>query len=242
MRGMRCGFVLSLAACAASAALHAATMEEIEKGMKATEDTYTSLSYTQISEQKEPQFEVRTTATRTVEAMKQGKLWLARSEVESTTQQTIDGKTVTSKRKDLFIREADWEYSLSEIKGVQSAFRTKREKNPIVVNNDLELYKDSFDLKALPDEKIDGHDCFVVEATHKNQPQPEETLTLWFAKSCGVMMKFVCKNRNGRESTLIVTNLKVNPKIDADRFVFRAPEGVVVKDPYDPSESTKDAE
>ncbi len=57
------------------------------------------------------------------------------------------------------------------------------------------------------------------------------TKLTWYDKSTGVCLKSVSKDDKGKVvSTSVTTDVKIDPSIAADRFVFKAPDGVAVSD------------
>lgn len=229
MRGMRCCFALSLAACAASAALHAATLEEMEKTLDERQKSFTSLTYSQsyVTEMKNSNFTVTSTTITAHEIMKKGETLWVRTDAETIIKQTMLGKDTETKVKELTIKGNEFSYRLSESNGVKEAKKSKVDIEKAAAGKFFDTYRSKSTLKALPDETIEGQDCFVLEAKDKNDVGT--TMTLWFAKSCGIMMKVASKNSQGSTFTMETKNLKINPSIAEDRFVFRAPEGVPVQ-------------
>ncbi|MCH9001046.1 MAG: outer membrane lipoprotein carrier protein LolA [Planctomycetes bacterium] len=88
------------------------------------------------------------------------------------------------------------------------------------------------ELKVLPSEKVDGKDAFVIEAVPKGTgPQPVARMKLFLVKENGIMVKMLGYDSAGSEfMTTVYSNIKINPKIDESRFVFKAPDGVQVMD------------
>jgi len=88
-------------------------------------------------------------------------------------------------------------------------------------------------VKVLPDEKVDGQECFVLEVTAKSElgVPPGGRQVSYFRKDIGVNVKAVSFDPDGRQLfTTTVTDVKVGVDIKPERFVFKAPEGVEVVD------------
>jgi outer membrane lipoprotein-sorting protein len=89
------------------------------------------------------------------------------------------------------------------------------------------------DLKLLSDDRVDGIDCYRIEANVKGRPQagqPAKSVYA-FAKDSGMLVQI--KNFNDKGEDIgheTYSDVKVNEKIDPQRFVFKAPEGVTVRD------------
>ena len=88
------------------------------------------------------------------------------------------------------------------------------------------------ELKVLPSEKVDGKDAFVIEAVPKGTgSQPVARMKIFLVKENGIMVKMLGYDSAGSEfMTTVYSNIKINPKIDESRFVFKAPDGVQVVD------------
>ncbi len=85
--------------------------------------------------------------------------------------------------------------------------------------------KEKNKLAVLPDEKLEGMDVFVIEATLKDSTnQPYEKAKIYFAKKTGMLVKLSGINGIDQEIlTLTYSDIKINPKIDPDRFVLIPP-------------------
>ena len=87
--------------------------------------------------------------------------------------------------------------------------------------------------KLLPEAKVGDTECYVIEATPKtprNRTQVAKSV-FSFAKDSGMLMKTVGRNAKDEEAeSTTYSDVKLNDKIDPDRFKFKAPEGVTVRD------------
>ena len=88
-------------------------------------------------------------------------------------------------------------------------------------------------LKVLPDEKVDGKDVAVIEATPRQQ-NPGVRIAksvLYFDKDLGAMVRMESFDPSGQKvQTVTFNDVKLNPDLAADRFEFEVPEGVQVID------------
>jgi outer membrane lipoprotein-sorting protein len=141
--------------------------------------------------------------------------------------QEMDGSMST-------IADGQFVYAVTEMMGQKMAMKQKPDSFQGAVGGKqmFEDMKKSNELKLLPDEKVDGQATFVIEATPKSAgPRPYANSKMFFAKDSGIMVKMVGVDTGGNEvMTMKVSDVKRDPKIDADRFVFKAPEGVQVMD------------
>lgn len=141
--------------------------------------------------------------------------------------QKIEGKATT-------IYDGEFVYVVNEMMGQTMAIKQKPgaiAQTP-AGKHMFEGLKDANDLKVLPSEKIDGKDAFVLEATPKGTaPQPVSRMKLYLVKENGIMVKLLGYDTAGTEvMTITYSDIKINPKIDTSRFVFKAPDGVQVMD------------
>lgn len=96
------------------------------------------------------------------------------------------------------------------------------------------------ELTVVKEEKVEGHDCYVLEGVdswkddEENEDDPMITVTkwrYWFAKDIGMLIKEVGYDKKGTEAQVReYTNIKVNPDIKADRFAYKAPANVNLVD------------
>lgn len=89
------------------------------------------------------------------------------------------------------------------------------------------------EVKALSDERVGGVDCYRIEATAKTAAQagqPSKSIFA-FAKETGMLMQVKNFNEKGEDlGHETYSDVKINEKIDPQRFVFKAPDGVTVRD------------
>jgi outer membrane lipoprotein-sorting protein len=93
-------------------------------------------------------------------------------------------------------------------------------------------------MKVLPDEKVEGRDCYVIEELNTGEFARQEKGSIsYYCKETGIRLKNVSLNLAGEEiRENVVTELRVNEPIPKERFTFQAPPGVEVND------QTKNAE
>jgi outer membrane lipoprotein-sorting protein len=131
--------------------------------------------------------------------------------------------------------DGDFIYMLQESMGQKMAFKSKAEEGGYGKPGGKEMFENlrqQNELKLLPDEKVDGKDVYVIEATAKTPtPTGPTTMNVYFHKDTGMMVKMVGIDKSGKAMlTMTYSDMKINPKISPDRFVFKAPEGVTVMD------------
>jgi outer membrane lipoprotein-sorting protein len=92
--------------------------------------------------------------------------------------------------------------------------------------------RETFNVKLLPDETVDGESCYVLEFTPKAADAAMGgRMVQYFRKDNGTIVKLVSYDASNKPSvTVTYSNVQLNPSIGADRFVFAAPPGVEVTD------------
>lgn len=133
----------------------------------------------------------------------------------------------------LMISDGDFLYTLSTQMGQTSAMKQKPDTS--VTGDPKKLFekiKADNTVKVLPDAKVDGTDCHVLEVTPKQADAgPVAKSTMYFAKDTGINIKVVGVDKDGKEVfTNTSTDIKLNTEIANDRFAFKAPDGVQVID------------
>ena len=146
-----------------------------------------------------------------------------------------DQAETKTETKTLMIADGEFCYTLSETAGQKMAMKMKLDpsKNNTSKEGFEQMHKD-YNLKLLPDEKIDGKEVYVIEATPKKaKPDTTEVSKFFYAQETGVLVKSVMESK-GEQSKSTITSLmsdvKPNADIKPERFVFKAPEGVMVMD------------
>jgi outer membrane lipoprotein-sorting protein len=131
------------------------------------------------------------------------------------------------------ISDGEFSYTVTDDKGQKSAYKQKVDAS---MNEDpkttIETMKEEYTLKLLPDEKVDGADCIVIEGTSKQKEgDPMVKQILYFRKDCGLNVKMVGRDASDKAVfTHEVSDVKLNTEIPADRFVFKKPDGVEMID------------
>ena len=132
------------------------------------------------------------------------------------------------------ISDGTFVYNLNDMMGQKMAMKQKADSLQGAPGGRqmFDNMKKNSELTLLPDEKIDGQAAYVIESKPKSPgPQPMSKSKMYFAKDSGIMIKMVGLDAEGKAiMTMNVKDVKLNPKISPDRFVFKAPEGVQVMD------------
>lgn len=229
--------VLSLAAT--SMAAGAESLEAIKKKIHDQTSRLKSLSYKShtTSNIQTPEMSVKSESDQTVQFMRQGDKVLSRMEVSSTTIQKFGGQEQKIPSNMVTVSDGQYQYTYSESAGQKSAFRQKIDPaTQVNVFDGNKLFLDmeqNFSIKVLPEETMDGRSCFVLEMTPKGQMAAAgigKTIS-HFDKGDGIIRKSVTHDKDGKiMNTMTTRDIKVDDAIPADRFKFKAPEGVTIQD------------
>lgn len=167
----------------------------------------------------------------TMEYMKKDDKELLRVEMEM----TMNSPQGEQKMPSTSISDGEFVYTLTEMMGQQMAMKQKiSAMNGAAGGAQMfEQLREQFELKALSSETVDGKDVYVLEGTSKQQSMqnPFKKARFYFATDTGMFLKMSGFDDTGKEvMTMSYSDVKVNPKLDPERFVFKAPEGVQVMD------------
>ncbi|NTV00853.1 MAG: hypothetical protein HGA55_07010 [Methanoregulaceae archaeon] len=81
-------------------------------------------------------------------------------------------------------------------------------------------------MKVLPEQKVDGKSCYVIEARSKYSDDPVGRTINWLDRKTGVTLKTVAYDRADKEIDVdTVFDVKIDDAISSDIFVFHAPDG-----------------
>lgn len=164
---------------------------------------------------------------------KKGDKVLSRIEQKGSMTQKMGAEEQKADMSSLTISDGEFYYTLAEHSGQKMA--TKQNIDPkatMDVQSIIEDQKEQFTMKMLPDDKLDGAECYVIEGTPKQaEGSPYASTTMWFRKADAIPAKMVGKDKAGKEIySYVLSDIKVNEDILADQFKFTAPEGVEVMD------------
>ena len=171
----------------------------------------------------------------TFEYMKKGDKWLCRAEGQTKATTVVQGNEQKNDSTMLMICDGEFMYTLSDSNGQKTAMKTRLPEQFAILADKayFDTLSKSYDLKLLADETVDGKSTWVIEATPKEAPPAGTAATLlnYFEKEHGQSIKTLGKDSTGKVVlTSISTDVKIDPDLSAERFVFKAPAGVEVVD------------
>ncbi len=211
-------------------------LESVQKALAAKSAAMKSCTYKSTSTiVSEAPVKSRTETVGTDELLKKDGKWLHRMESKSTSVMEVGGQERKTESTVLVVSDDKYIWTLSESQGQKMVIKNRvAEGQNMAVGEGFDALRKDYDLKLLPDETVEGKAAWVIEATPKKgapAAQAGMTMRYYYDKDSGMMVKMVGKSVDGKTTmTTIVKDLKLNPDISADRFVFKVPEGVQVMD------------
>jgi outer membrane lipoprotein-sorting protein len=220
--------VLGMAATACAQA----TLESVEKSLIDKMNKLSSWAGKATAVTDTPQ--MKSNSEMTIEAMKKGDQWLYRTDGKTQMKMKIGEKEETQNTPTSVVYDGEYIYTLTENAGQKMAMKMKPTTSGgfIVDKQVFETLAKDHNLKLLPDETVAGKKCWVIEATPKKAPPGGAMVSLtYYDQESGFPIQTIVKGPDGKVMTTSkLTDVKLNPKLSADRFVFKAPEGVQVVD------------
>lgn len=177
-------------------------------------------------------YKTKTVSEGTFEQMRKGDVVMFRSETNTTTTMDIAGKPTKMESKATSISDGQFVYTLTDTSGMKNAMKMKAQKQ--VESAPFKTLREDYILMLLPEETIDGRKAYVIEA----KPRPGRPasagvgrMVYYYDQSTGISLKTVSNDASGKPTvTTTYTDIKIDPSLSPDRFVFKAPAGVQVQD------------
>jgi len=219
----------SLLLLASVASASADTLESAEKALSEKFQKYTSLTADlKMTMQLGPGMSADSTGT--MEFLRHDGKEKVRSEM--TMKMSHGAQTMESHMLSVF--DGEIAYTTNEMMGQKRVMRT----NPSQVAGRpggkafFEDLKRDATLKLLPGAKVEDAATYVIEATSKQPgPQGPAIMKYYFDKAKGLMIKMDGLDADGKAiMTMTLSNIKVDPKLDPARFVFKPEPGTNVID------------
>jgi outer membrane lipoprotein-sorting protein len=180
---------------------------------------------------------MKSTTDMTFEMINKGKSWLSRMEgaTDSTTE-TEGQKPRKDKSKSLMIYDGEFQYSLSESADYKSATKMKPDPkmnySPFDGAAMFKQWRAAATVKFVGEENVGGKKIYLIEMTAKGDQQSGSGKTVMhFDKDSGIANKTVVYDGAGKVmTTSVVSGVKLDADISADRFKFKLPKGVQLTD------------
>ncbi len=238
LRISRGSLVVFIATMALSSALFGAeTLEGVESEIQALwekVDSYSARLKTASSSEKGG-LDMSVKGTGTVECLKKGGKVLFRTEMI----QSMSAGEQKIEQKIMSVFDGEHIFSYTEALGQKVAVKMKYdEESGIIAGSGEKLFdqlREVFKMELLPDEKINGEQCYVVELRNKAlglDGKADEGLSkLYISRKTGLQIQMDKLDSAGKAvSKRSYENIKLNPGIDESRFRFEPPEGVQLLD------------
>ncbi|GMU82623.1 MAG: hypothetical protein AMXMBFR47_24940 [Planctomycetota bacterium] len=161
---------------------------------------------------------------------KDGKFYM-RSDSVMNSETKYQGGEMKMKMNSKAVQDGEFMWSLTEylegeLKGQKMATKMKAQPDQTAIV----FSKEHFDYKLLPDEKVDGKDCWVVEMTPKMKEAGDSRTVSYMRKDCGIGVKSVTFVAGKETGQMTITDIKLDASFPADHFTFKVPDGVQVQD------------
>lgn len=230
----------ALAGLGLTGAVQAAdAIDDVEKKLIAAAEKHKTMTAKMVSltEMEGPQIKMKMKTEGTTETARRGEKVLSRNEMKSTgTTKFGDQPEQKMDEKSLAICDGEFCYVLNEGTNGKQAMKMKLDtaQQGAVTKGWFEHLRKDYDIKILPEEKIEGKATYVIEATLK-KPAPGQTQksTFWYDKESAVVLKAVTEGKqadNKTKMTMTMSDVKLDVDIKPERFQFKAPDGVQVMD------------
>jgi outer membrane lipoprotein-sorting protein len=211
-------------------------LEGVEQKLAAASDQIKSVSFklTTTADMKFEGGSSKRESVTTYDYLRTGANVKFRAETKDSSVTQLGDREMKQEATILAICDGEFVYSMTDRMGQKQAAKTNPDPSQSIVDfkSGITALRKSYDLKLMPDEKLDGKDTYVIEATPKTaDDSPLSKLVLCFAKDLGLALKTTAYGKEGQLiATSLLIDVKLSPDFPADRFVFKAPEGVTVKD------------
>lgn len=161
------------------------------------------------------------------------KKYYMHSEMKMTMETSGGGQDMKMAQNTLAVIDGEFMWSLSEytegqMKGQKMAAKMKAQPD----QSNMAAIREVMDFKLLPDEKVDGQDCFVLEG--KPKASGGETIdsksVMYYRKDVGLPVKIVSFMNGKQVGVTTLSDYKLDASIPEDHFKFKVPAGVEVQD------------
>lgn len=168
------------------------------------------------------------------EYMKKGDKTLFRQEMAIDTENPMNPDQPSTSNSTI-VCDGEFVYTLQERGSIRQAFKQNIADVDSAPGGKMmfDYLNKHGDLKLLPSEKINGEEFYVIEVTLKqtNPMGVPAKRKRYISKNTGLPAKLEMFGPDGKVMmTITMSDVKINPKTDPSRFVFKAPEGVEVID------------
>lgn len=177
----------------------------------------------------------KTDSTSEVEAAKKGDAVMSRIHTKMKSVSSMAGQEYKMDMESLSISDGKFTWTITESPQKQI---TKMKYDPSTSSyfNPKDGWKamsEHYEMKLLPDETIDGKACWVIQMEPKDptMKMAQSKSVSYYDKKTGISPKTVTYGPDGKKSgEIIMTDVKIDADISADRFAYTPPAGAKVED------------
>lgn len=164
---------------------------------------------------------------------RRGDHYNVRMEMDMDSKQTMGDQVMEAKRSIKMVMTDEKTVTLmSEGPQTMAIISDPSEDNPGNLEKMFEALKKENEVKQIDDAEVNGHDCWVVEATPKQaQPMAPARMVYYFDKKGGATVKTVNYDKEGNETQVTeYTNIKYDVDVKPEHFELEIPDDVQVMD------------
>ena len=177
----------------------------------------------------QPGYKMVTISEGTTEMMQKSEtVYMMRVETKSKSKMEMGEQKNETETTSLVVGDGTYVWSLQDMGGQKMC--TKMKQPPQASPDGLEEQKKNMDFTLLPDEKLDGHDCWVLQGTPKaGSPMAAMAgkMVTHYRKDCGLPVKLVAFGADGKPMmTTTFSDLKLDATFEESRFTYSPPAGV----------------
>lgn len=169
-----------------------------------------------------------------VKMLRKDGLVMSRVELEQNIVQKMGENEQKLQSKVINVTDGKVAYTLTEQMGQKMCIKNKPENAQAFDPADMfKSLRMQFKLTALPEEKLDGEEVFVIEGTPRELTpgNPVTKLRVLIGKAHGMVLKQTIFGTDGAPmQTITYEDVKFDGPVDAAVFKFEVPEGVQVID------------
>lgn len=219
------------------------TLETVEKEVASKFESVESVTadFTFLQKVKSAQFSAEARRSGSYAYKKgDGGLRKFRMEMKTKSTQKMSGNETTVESNTLIVDNGKLVLSMTTQANAQPSV-TKTQSDPKAISGGggaaIEQLKRSYEIKLLPEEKVEGLTCYTIEGKPK-EPMPGLPVTnkSYFAKDSGILVKMEGFDQSGEViQSMVYTNIKVNVPVSSDKFTLEIPENAQVIDMTQPS-------
>lgn len=240
----RCTTVVAVLVALIGLSATAMADEKVDKAIKELDQQFSKVkSYTATDESMTnvefgPGHTRKVEMTGTSEWLRKGEQALMHSVSKCQTTTTEGGQTTPTPSTITTVNDGEFLYMLTEENGRKTVMKNSPQSAQVhQPKSYFEMFKSYYDIKLLPDEKVNGDDCYVFELKMKPMEgvAPSGRQLVYFQKSHGIQVKSEGFDANGKLiASSLIKDLKINADINPDLFKFKIPAGAQVIDNTNP--------